>query len=95
MLQGEICMADIQKLRKNLEREGFQSSFFETAAAASDYLDACLDGVSIGFGGSQTVRDMGLYERLERHNQCSWHWIKEPGRDTIPAEATNAKVYIC
>ncbi|MBP1737155.1 MAG: hypothetical protein H6Q60_1036 [Oscillospiraceae bacterium] len=88
-------MADIEKLRNNLEREGFQTSYFETADEACDYLDGRLDSVSIGFGGSQTVRDMGLYERLERHNECSWHWIKQPGRDVIPAEATNAKVYIC
>ena len=47
----------------------------------------------MGFGGSQTVRDMGLYEQLSTHNDCYWHWDKV--NNVIPAEATNAQVYIC
>lgn len=86
-------MPDITKLRKNLEREGFQTSYFETAEEASAYLDQALDGTTIGFGGSQTVRDMGLYERLARRNTCIWHWDKE--KNIIPQDATNADVYIC
>lgn len=86
-------MPDITKLRENLEREGFQTSYFETAEEASAYLDQALDGTTIGFGGSQTVRDMGLYERLARHNTCIWHWDKE--KNIIPQDATNAEVYIC
>ncbi len=86
-------MSNIAKLRTNLEREGFQTSYFETAAEACTYLDQALDGTTIGFGGSQTVRDMGLYERLSSHNTCVWHWDKE--KNVIPQDATNAEVYIC
>ncbi|MCI8538757.1 MAG: LUD domain-containing protein [Oscillospiraceae bacterium] len=86
-------MSNIAKLRTNLEREGFQTSYFETAEEASAYLDQALDGTTIGFGGSQTVRDMGLYERLSSHNACVWHWDKE--KNVIPQDATNAEVYIC
>lgn len=86
-------MADIEKLRRNLEREGFATSWFETGQECCAYLNEQLDGVSIGFGGSQTVRDLGLYEQLSTHNQCIWHWDKE--RNVIPADATNARVYIC
>ena len=86
-------MADIKALRAALERRGFQSAYFDTAQAASDYLDQALDGRTIGFGGSQTVRDMGLYERLARHNTCIWHWDK--ARNVIPKDATDAQVYIC
>ena len=86
-------MADIARLRSNLEAEGFQTSYVETAEDACAYLDRELDGRSIGFGGSQTVRDMGLFERLASHNTCIWHWDK--ARDVLPKEATDAQVYIC
>jgi hypothetical protein len=88
-----IFVSDITKLRKNLEREGFQTSYFETAEEACAYLNEQLDGTTIGFGGSQTVRDMGLYEQLSSHNTCIWHWDKE--KNVIPKDATDAAVYIC
>lgn len=86
-------MADIQKLREVLESRGFQTSFFPTAEECRAYLNGALDGRTIGFGGSQTVRDMGLYEELSTHNTCIWHWDKERG--VIPRDATDAQVYIC
>lgn len=85
-------MANIEKLKQNLLREGFQVSCFETAQEACAYLNGAIDGVSVGFGGSQTVRDMGLYEQLSAHNRCYWHW--DPATQGIPAEATNADIYI-
>ena len=86
-------MADIGLLRKNLEAEGFQTSYFATAEECCAYLDGALDGRTIGFGGSQTVRDMGLYERLSAHNTCIWHWDKV--HNVIPKDATDAQIYIC
>lgn len=85
-------MADIEKLKQNLLREGFLVSCFDTAQEACAYLNGAIDGVSVGFGGSQTVRDMGLYEQLSAHNQCYWHWDKV--NNVIPPEATSAEVYI-
>ena len=85
-------MADIEKLKQNLLREGFLVSCFDTAQEACAYLNSAIDGVSVGFGGSLTVRDMGLYEQLAGHNQCYWHWDKV--NNVIPPEATNAEVYI-
>ena len=85
-------MADIEKLKQNLLREGFLVSCFDTAQEACAYLNSAIDGVTVGFGGSQTVRDMGLYEQLSGHNQCYWHWDKV--NNVIPPEATNAQVYI-
>lgn len=67
-------MADIEKLRKNLEDRGIQSSYFATAQAAADYLDQQIDGTTVGIGGSMTVKVMGLYPRLSAHNQVAWHW---------------------
>ena len=86
-------MPNIEKLTKNLLKEGFLVSHFATAEEACAYLNSAIDGVSVGFGGSQTVRDMGLYEQLCAHNDCYWHWDKV--NNVIPTEATNAEVYIC
>ena len=86
-------MANIEKLRDNLERHGFKTSCFDTAEAACDYLNNVLDGSVIGFGGSVTVQQMGLYDRLKTHNTCLWHWDAASG--VSPAQATAAPVYIC
>lgn len=83
----------MEQLQKNLELRGFQTSHFPTAEEACAYLNQELDGRTIGFGGSQTVRDMGLYEQLSEHNTCIWHWDKV--HNVIPKDATDAQVYIC
>jgi L-lactate utilization protein LutB len=79
-------MANIETLRRNLERRGFATSFFRTPQEAVDYLDGRLDGTVIGFGGSVTVRDMGLYERLKTHNTVLWHQLGDDIRQTRSAE---------
>ena len=82
-------MADINKLRENLQARGFGVSYFETAQQAADYLDEQIDDVSVGFGGSVTVQELDLYNRLATHNRAFWHWAN----GTV-AEATAADVFI-
>lgn len=65
---------DFENVKKNLEKHGFKVSCFDTAKEAADYIDSQVDNKSIGFGGSVTLDQMGLYERLSVHNQVSWHW---------------------
>lgn len=67
-------MADMERVRKNLEERGFQTSCFATAKEAADYLDAQIDGATVGIGGSMTIQTMGLSERLSKHNEVIWHW---------------------
>ena len=86
-------MPDIEALRKILEANRFETAYYATAQECVEALDKELDGITIGFGGSQTVRDMGLFERLATHNNCLWHWDKK--NNIIPKEATDAPVYIC
>lgn len=69
-------MTDWTKLTKNLEERGFTVRAFATKEEAADYLDREIDGVSVGFGGSMTVQEMGLYPRLAAHNNAVWHWDK-------------------
>lgn len=82
-------MTDFQTLKENLEAEGFIVSCFATAGEAADYLDSRLDGRTIGIGGSMTVREMGLAQRLEGHNQIVWHWTGDSAK-----EAVQTQIYI-
>lgn len=83
-------MADFETLRKNLERNGFQVSYFDTAEEACAYLDQKLDGKTVGHGGSVTLQEMGLLDRLERHAVVYRH---QP--QNIPAGAAAAQAYLC
>ena len=67
-------MTDFSRVKQNLEARGFRVSVFATAAEAADYLDSAIDNTSVGFGGSVTLEQMGLYERLGRHDRVNWHW---------------------
>lgn len=60
-------------LKKNFERHGFDTAFFPTKEEAAAYLADRIQGRSVGFGGSVTVREMGLYDILAQNNVCVWH----------------------
>ena len=86
-------MTDFSAVKKNLEARGFRVSTFETAQAASDYLNGAIDGVSVGFGGSITLDQMGLYERLASHNSTVWHW-KTDDKLAARQQAMTTDMYI-
>ena len=80
-----------ERVRENLERRGYQIRTFATAAEAADYLDGAIDGATVGFGGSVTLQQMGLAERLGTHNQVIWHW--QSGAEVLP-QAAQTQVYV-
>lgn len=67
---------NIEKTVENLQKNGYLVSVFETAGEASEYLDQQIDGKTVGFGGSITLQDLGIYDMLAKHNACHWHWPK-------------------
>ena len=67
-------------VKKNLEEKGFKVSCFASAKEATDYIDTQIDGKSVGFGGSMTLEQMGLYERLAAHNDVRCYDCKSPDR---------------
>ncbi len=85
-------MSVFDKVEKSLKERGYTVKTFATGAEAAAYLDRELDGVSIGIGGSATVRDLGLYELLEKHNTVYWHWQQDA--NTARAQAMTADVYL-
>ena len=86
-------MADIEKLRRNLEAHGHTTSYFETAGEAAEYLCREIRGKTVGFGGCKTADDLGLYERLGENNTVLWHW-KTDDRNTVLAQAAASDIYI-
>lgn len=80
-----------ETVKKNLKARGFSVSTFSTAAEAAAYLDAGIDGTTVGIGGSMTVQQMGLHEKLAAHNEVHWHWTDGPD---ARAKAAHADVYI-
>ena len=84
-------MADLKKTAESLVERGFEVQTFATGAEAAAYLNSVIDGVSVGFGGSATTQELGLYESLEKHNEVHWHWINGP-EERMKAIATD--VYI-
>ena len=78
-------------VKKNLEARGFSVRTFATAAEAAAYLNEAIDGKTVGFGGSVTLKDMGLYELLGSHNEVHWHWAEG---EEQRKEAARAKVYL-
>ena len=85
-------MANVQRAIDSLRRRGFTVRFFETAKEAADYLDGSIRGKCVGIGGSVTVQQMGLYERLAAHNTVYWHWVTNDTETRIAA--SGADVYL-
>lgn len=82
---------DCTKLLANLRSHGFSAVYFDTAAQAAEYLSGEIKGETVGFGGSQTCEEMGLYDLLAKENTVYWHW-KNPADRGRFAEFTT---YIC
>ena len=60
---------NIQDVMKALEGKGYEVSYFETKEEAADYLDAKVDNQLVGFGDSETLNALQLFERLSSHNE--------------------------
>lgn len=59
----------LQDVAKALEKNRYQVQVFSTKEEANQYLNQVLDQTVIGFGDSETLSQMKLYESLSTHNQ--------------------------
>lgn len=83
---------DYEMIRKNFEQHGFTTQLFNTKEEASDYVNNILNNQTIGFGGSVTLKEMGLYESLQQNNVVIWHNVI-PGME-VRKLANSANIYI-
>ena len=59
---------DLYKIAEALKKRGYEVSCFSSSAEAADYLDKKIDGKTVGFGDSETLLQMHLFEMLQSHN---------------------------
>ncbi len=88
---------NFEMVKKNLEAKGYTVSCFATASEATDYMSRQISGKTVGIGGSATVNQMGLYEKLSENNQISWHGRMPAGKtdQEVRMQARASQVYIC
>ncbi len=88
----------LELLKENLIRRGYEVTIAKTAKECADYLDEKIDGTTVGIGGSVTVAQLGLYERLKTHNRVLWHGdkalVEELGNKAVRDLAIDTEIYI-
>lgn len=85
-----------EKLQSSLESKGYKVSCFANKEEAAEYICESVNGKTVGFGGSMTLQEMGLYEKLTENNEVYWHWrIPEgkTGADVLKVAKT-AEIYL-
>ncbi len=82
-----------EELKKKLEANGFTVSVFATGGEAAAYLNRAIDGVSVGCGGSMTLRELDLYNSLAAHNTLYYHGLGGD-REAAMRGAMSADVYL-
>ena len=84
-------MPDWNKLTDVLTKNGFTVTRFATGAQAAAFIDEHIDGKTVGFGGSMTLKELGLYELLSVHNTVYSHAAQGP---SAQVSAAGAQVYL-
>ena len=70
----------LERTVEHFLKKGYAVRVFETKEEARDALCAELVGESIGFGGSATLDELGLYDALSEKNRVVWHWRCPEGK---------------
>ena len=81
-------------LKQNFEAHGFIVRFFDTADDAAAYLTRRLAGQTVGFGDSETLISMKMYERLTAAGCTVWfHKVPDHPADVL-IRARDASWYL-
>ena len=85
----------LNQVKTALEKRGFSVKLCATAQEAKEYLLSAIDPAqSVGFGGSMTLKQMGMDEALiSRGNTVHWHWTAED-KEGAHRQAAVADVYL-
>ena len=85
-------MIDKEKLSASFGKKGCVVAFFDTKEDVSNYIDKLIDGKDVGIGGSMTVKELGLYDMLSKHNKVHWHLVDN--RREVRMEEIESDVFI-
>ena len=83
-----------ENLKKRLDDNGFTVSVFGTGTEAADYLANSVKGMSVGLGGSMTLKEMGVEEKLKANNTVYWHWNSTTDPKESLRQAMTTDVYL-
>jgi L-lactate utilization protein LutB len=85
----------LNQVKEALEKRDYTVHLFETAQEAKEYLlGAISPNQSVGFGGSMTLKELGLDQALtEQGNTVYWHWTAED-KEAAQRQANLADVYL-
>ena len=80
-----------------LNARRFQCVMVETEAEAVSEALRIIGGRSVGFGGSRTVDELRLFDRLrEQGNRVYWHWkVPKEEKPQTRLDARDADVFLC
>lgn len=62
-----------EELQTNFTKHGFDINIFSDYSLAVNYLREKIQGESVGFGGSITLKEIGLFDALAEKNTVVWH----------------------
>lgn len=87
---------DFSILKQNLETKGYTVSVFDDKEKAADYLSNHIKEKTVGLGGSVTIHEMNLFEKLSSHNVVYWHDKKPEDMSVMETRtaASRAEIYI-
>lgn len=79
-----------------LVRKGFPVHHAATQAEAKSIVMGLIpEGASVGFGGSVTIREMGIYDDLKAQGHpVYWHWMNDEPKPGVFTKAAQADVYL-
>lgn len=83
---------DIDVLLKNLKSREFEARYFDRKEDAADYLVEQIHDTTVGIGGSLTIDQLNIYDRLCKNNTVYWHWKEK--NDIIYKKEMEADVFL-
>ena len=94
-----ICMEmreKLEALKVRLEKRGYETALYETAAQAKAHLLEKIEtDAVVGIGGSMTMQQLGMEDALKARGQTvHWHW-RSHYDDNVRRAANAADVYLC
>lgn len=93
-------MADYKPLIEKLNKKGFHASFFETGAQGKAYVLSLIENAkTIGVGGSQTLKELGIIDAIEKSGKQVYSRALEsakehPDMDAMRKNAMFSDVYL-
>lgn len=87
---------DLVKIENALEKKGYKVSIFDNDLETIECLETSIHGMSVGFGGSQTLTSLDLHHRLAKNNRVFVPDFPPEGEtfDSIAMKARYADVYL-